>query len=88
MSKKRKADNVGDIPMSKHDAQKGNSLGFFQLKPIPSSLPIDDQFRFVVELCERIKHLLPIRTEMIVKAENVRTNYKKMHYRDEGMNRK
>lgn len=66
-SKKRKGTQSDDTSTSvgstlkKH---KQNKLEFIAIKPITSLLPEDEQFRYILDMGERMKHLLPISTNL------------------------
>ena len=68
-------DESRESPISKDKKTKSNRLGFFRIKPIASLLPSDAEFKFVMELGERVKHLLPVPSEMILEAKDAQVKY-------------
>ena len=75
MPKRKKSDQSDDKSASKDNTPKINRLGFFKLKPIASLLTSDEQFKYVIELGERVKHLLPVRSEIVMEAKNTKLEY-------------
>ena len=63
---KGKADNERSKGYSKDSNKSTQSmLNFFPLKPIANLLPSDPEFLFVTELGKKMKHLMPVPTELI-----------------------
>ena len=66
-SKKRKGTQSDDTSSSVRsilENNKQNKLGFFASIPIASLLPEDEEFRYILDMGERMKHLLPISTNL------------------------
>ena len=72
MSTKDKSSNNSDSSLPKGNR---NMLGLFKIKPISSFLTSDDQFEFVMNLGENVKHLQPVPPEVLQDAENDKIMY-------------
>ena len=70
MPSKRKQDspNENQKPskkgMNKKNASQINTLSFFPLKAVSKLLPTDEEFVFVTDLGEKLKHIVPVSNEM------------------------
>ena len=72
MSMKDKSSNNSDSSLPKGNR---NMLGLFKIKPIASFLTSDNQFEFVMNLGENVKHLQPVPPEVLQDAENDKIMY-------------
>ena len=77
MPSKRKPDSQNENQKCSKKGRKKqiqsqvNKLSFFPLKAISKLLPTDDEFVFVTDLGEKLKHIVPVSKEM---NESNRTN--------------